>query len=382
MLGTVAFLLALQEKPLTPTTLPGLRREAGSAEASESLAGRVRRWFGTGIATGSQTRTEGTTVAWAVESDERPEVRAEGRKAIRFDRISKTKVWVATAKLKDAEAYSFTVVAKDRTLGTGFVEVYTPEPETKPMDGVPKGTLRAMPRHTSAILNGASRDWWVYTPPGLAPGEEAALMVFQDGQGPKDWVPTVFDNLIAKNEMPKTVAVFLPPGTFSDGRSNRSFEYDTLSDAYVRFLLEEVLPTVEKDQKVSHDPAKRAICGISSGGICSFTAAWQRPDSFGRVVSFIGSFTDIASGPSLIAGGHNYPALIRKSDAKPIRVYLQDGRNDLDNVHGNWPLANQGMAAALAFKKYDYRFDLANGNHSDKYERAHLPSVLRWVWRS
>ena len=381
MLGTVAFLLAFQEKPLTPSTLPQLRRGANSPKASDALAARVRKWFGTSIATGAVPRTEGTNVAWAVESDERPELRAEGRKTVRFDRIGKTSVWVATARLKDAEAYPYTVFVKEKTLGTGFVEVYVPEPETRPMEGVPKGLLRAMPRHTSAIFDGASRDWWFYTPPGLATGEEAALMVFQDGQGPKDWVPTVFDNLIAKGEMPKTVAVFLPPGTFSDGRSNRSFEYDTLSDAYARFLLEEVLPAVEKDIKVSHDPAKRAICGISSGGICSFTAAWQRPDSFGKVVSFIGSFTDIASGPTLIAGGHNYPALIRKSDAKPIRVYLQDGRNDLDNVHGNWPLANQQMAAALAFKKYDYRFDFANGNHSDRYERAHFPSILRWVWR-
>ena len=96
---------------------------------------------------------------------------------------------------------------------------------------------------------------------------------------------------------------------------------------------------------------------------------------------FGSGFTDIASGPTLVAGGHNYPALIRKTDAKPIRVYLQDGRNDLDNVHGNWPLANQTMAAALKFKAYDYRFDYGNGNHSDRYQRAHFPSVLRWAWR-
>ncbi len=381
MLGTVALLFALQEKPLTATSLPTLRREARDAAAQDALAARVRRWFGKSVTTGAETRSEGTTAVWAVESDIDPVVKAEERKDLRLERIGHTNVWTATEKLGDGEAFPYTVQAGGKTLGSGFVEVYDPEPETRPRPDVAKGTLKAMPKHTSAIFDGATRDWWVYTPPGLTVGETAALMVFQDGQGPKDWVPTVFDNLIAKGEMPKTIAVFLPPGTLPVGRSDRSFEYDTLSDRYVRFLLEEILPIVEKDQKLTSDPSKRAICGISSGGICAFSAAWYRPDSFGKVLSCIGSFTDIASGPTLIEGGHNYPALIRKSDAKPIRVYLQDGRNDLDNVHGNWPLANQSMAAALKFKGYDYRFDFANGNHSDRYERAHLPSILRWLWR-
>jgi len=382
MLGAVALILSLlQEKPLTVQSFPELCREAQSDEERSALAERVRKWFGKAITTGAETRSDATQVVWAVESETRPEVRAEGKKSLRLDRIGKTNVWTGSRKLDDGEAYFYTVNADGKELGKGFVEVYVPEPEMKAVEGTPKGVLTQMPKHTSAIFNGASRDWWVYTPPGLAIGEEAALMVFQDGQGPKNWVPTVFDNLIAKGDMPKTVAVFLPPGTFSDGRSDRSFEYDTLSDSYVRFLLEEILPIVEKGQKLSADPAKRAICGISSGGICSFTAAWQRPDQFSKVLSCIGSFTDIASGPTKIAGGHNYPALIRKTDAKPIRVYLQDGRNDLDNEHGNWPLANQTMAAALAFKKYDYRFDYANGNHSDRYQRAHMPSILRWLWR-
>ena len=374
-------LVALQERPLTAATLPSLRRQARGDAAQEALAARVRRWFGKSIATGSEARTEGTTVAWAVEGDARPLVRAEGRPDLRLDRIGRTNVWVASETLKDGEAFPYAMIAGEKALGKGFVEVYDAEPETKPLPGVPTGTLRAMPRHVSALFNGAARDWWVYTPPGLAPDEAAALMVFQDGQGPKDWVPTVFDNLLARGEMPKTVAVFLPPGTLPDGRSDRSFEYDTLSDRYARFLLEEILPIVAREQRLSTDPARRAICGVSSGGICAFSAAWNRPDAFGKVLSCIGSFTDIAGGPTGIEGGHNYPPLIRRTEAKPIRVYLQDGRNDLDNQFGNWPLANQGVAAALRFKNYDVRFDLANGNHSDRYERAHLPSILRWLWR-
>src|SRR5204862_1598292 len=141
----------------------------------------------------------------------------------------------------------------------------------------------------------------------------AAVMVFQDGSGYKDYVPTVFDNLIAKRDMPATVGIFIQPGVFKEGgRANRSFEYDTLSDEYARFLLEEILPEVEKTVKLRHDAQSRAISGISSGGICAWTVAWQRPNEFSKVLSWVGSFADIASGPTLIAGGHNYPFLIRQ----------------------------------------------------------------------
>ena len=150
---------------------------------------------------------------------------------------------------------------------------------------------------------------------------------------------------------------------FKDGgRANRSFEYDTLSDQYARFLLEEILPEVEKTVKLRHDAASRAIAGASSGGICAFTVAWERPDQFSKVLSWIGSFTNIASGPTVREGGHNYEALVRKTPKKPIRVFLQDGANDLDNANGNWPLANQTLAKSLAFAGYDYRFEFGQGS--------------------
>jgi enterochelin esterase family protein len=138
--------------------------------------------------------------------------------------------------------------------------------------------------------------------------------------------------------------------------------------------LEEILPEVSKSYKVSSNPAERAICGMSSGGICSFTVAWEHPEAFGTVLSHIGSFTNIR-------GGHVYPALIRKTERKPIRVFLQDGSNDLDNAHGNWPLANQEMAAALKFAKYDYKFEFGDGAHNGKHGGAILPDSLRWLWR-
>jgi enterochelin esterase-like enzyme len=156
--------------------------------------------------------------------------------------------------------------------------------------------------------------------------------------------------------------------------SNRSFEYDSMSDQYARFLIDELLPEVAKKYPFTANPEGHAICGESSGGICSFTAAWERPDFFRKVVSHIGSFTNIR-------GGHVYPALIRQSAKRPIRVFLQDGSNDLDNPYGNWPLANQEMAAALKFRGYDYRFEFGDGGHTAKHGGALLPDTLRWLWR-
>jgi enterochelin esterase family protein len=221
-------------------------------------------------------------------------------------------------------------------------------------------------------------------PPQYDEKKPACVMVFQDGDGYRDpkrdfRAPTVFDNLIHKKEMPVTIGIFINPGNFpgeagKKGKSNRSFEYDTLSDQYARFLEKEILPEVGKKYNLRKDADGRAICGISSGGICAFTVAWQRPDLFSKVLSHVGSFTNIR-------GGDVYPGIIRKTTKKPIRVFLQDGAGDLDNEHGNWPLANQSMAAALKFKGYDYRFEYGDGGHNGKHGGAILPDSLRWLWR-
>ncbi len=186
-------------------------------------------------------------------------------------------------------------------------------------------------------------------------------------------MPIVFDNLIHKKEMPVTIGIFINPGNVPPPipakrtASNRSFEYDTLSDQYAQFLEKEILPEVGKEYNLRKDAAGRGICGISSGGICAFTAAWERPDLFSKVLSHVGSFTNIR-------GGDVYPGLIRKTEKKPIRVFLQDGSNDLDNLHGNWPLANQQMAAALKFMKYDYKFVFGDGGHNGKHGGRFCPN--------
>jgi enterochelin esterase family protein len=262
---------------------------------------------------------------------------------------------------------------------------YKPGPDSEPQ-AVPHGDVRQASFATSQVFPGTTRDYWVYVPKQYDAAKPACLMVFFDGAGfmRKDGafrVPVVFDNLIARKEMPVTIAVGINPGMIPPAlptakpRNNRSFEYDSLGDANARFLLEELLPEATKGLNVTTDPAGRAICGNSSGGIAAFTVAWERPDAFRKVVSHIGSFTNIR-------GGHVYPAQIRKTKpAKPLRVFMQDGRNDLDNLHGNWPLANQDMAAALKFAGYDHMFVLGEGGHSGKHGGAIFPDTLRWLWR-
>ncbi len=257
-------------------------------------------------------------------------------------------------------------------------------PDSQRKEGVPRGTVTKHRWETSNVFPGTVRDYWVYVPAQYKADQPAAVMVFQDGGSyvseERDFrVPVVFDNLIHDETMPVTIGVFINPGEYPAGegrrpRSNRSFEYDSLSDLYVRFLLEEILPEVGKQYNLRTDAAGRAIGGISSGGICAFTAAWERPDAFGKVLSHVGSFTNIR-------GGHNYAALVRKSETKPIRVYLQDGSGDLDNNHGNWPLANQELAAALKFKGYDHQLVFGDGGHNGKHGGAVLPEALRWLWR-
>jgi enterochelin esterase family protein len=267
------------------------------------------------------------------------------------------------------------------------IDDYQLGPDSQVRPDVPHGDVTQHQFTESKVYPGTTRDYWVYVPKQYDRATPANLMVFCDGGGfvKVDGgfrVPVVFDNLIARQEMPVTIAVLINPGVVpaaeagQEPRKNRSFEYDSLGDAHARFLLDELLPVATKGLNISADPKKRAICGNSSGGICAFTVAWERPDSFGRVVSHIGSFTNIR-------GGYVYPALIRKTKEgpKPIRIFLQDGANDLDNLHGNWPLANQDMAAALKFAGYDYKFVFGDGRHSGKHGGAIFPDTLRWLWR-
>ncbi len=260
----------------------------------------------------------------------------------------------------------------------------TPDSERQP--GVPRGRIVHF-EHTSQIFPGTQRGVWVYVPAQYNGDEPAALMVFQDGgrmhniEGVNAWrTPIVLDNLIHQGAMPVTIGVFVDPGILpgrkADQREryNRSYEYDGLGDRYARLLIEEVLPEIARRYNLSDDPNLRGIGGSSSGGIAAFTAAWERPDAFRRVLMFVGSFTNLR-------GGDAYPGLIRKMEPKPLRVFMQDGVNDLDIYSGSWWIANQDVAAALEFAGYDAKFVKGEEGHNNKHGRALMPEALRWLWR-
>ncbi|MGH7944066.1 MAG: SMP-30/gluconolactonase/LRE family protein [Opitutaceae bacterium] len=261
-------------------------------------------------------------------------------------------------------------------------------PDHEVQAGVPQGTVKTMPAWQSKLFPDTTRAWFIYVPAQYKPDGSAALMVFQDGQNyinlKGNWrVPTLFDNLIARGEMPVTIAVFVNPGhdpsrgqpKSATAGSNRSLEYNSLGDRYTRFLLEEILPEVRKQYPFSPDPELHAIAGSSSGAIAAFTTAWERPDQFRKVLSTVGSFVNLR-------GGYDYPALIRKTERKPIRVFLQDSTGDNDNPFGHWPTANQHLHAALKYMGYDVRFDFAEGyGHNSHHGGSIFPDALRWLWR-
>ena len=261
--------------------------------------------------------------------------------------------------------------------------LYKLGPQSQRQDNVPKGTVT---KYTwESKLYGNFRDYYVYVPAQYDSAKPAALMIFQDGHAyvkeDGDFrVPIVFDNLIYKKEMPVTIGLFINPGHATKdypeslfSSSNRSDEYDELSDRYVNFLTEELIPSLKRRYNISDNPKMHAIGGLSSGAICAFTAAWQRPDYFHKVLSHIGSFANIK-------GGDVYPGLIRRNAKKDIKIFMQDGSNDLNNIYGDWWLSNLQMESSFKFKSYEYKFEKGTGTHSGKHGGSILPESLKWLW--
>lgn len=263
---------------------------------------------------------------------------------------------------------------------------YTPGPDSKPQEGVPKGEVMKFTFDKSKIFPGTWREYWVYVPAQYTPDKPACVYVNQDGV--QYQAPVVFDNLIHKKEMPITIGVFVMHGRVlaenqekALDRFNRSYEYDELGDNYARFILDEILPEVETKKtsdgrpiRLSKNGNDRAIGGSSSGAICAFTAAWERPDAFSRVFSSIGTYVGLR-------GGQDYPTLIRKLEPKPIRIFLQDGSNDLNNYGGDWWMANQTMERALTFSGYEVNHVWGEGAHNGQHATAIFPDAMRWLWK-
>jgi enterochelin esterase family protein len=277
--------------------------------------------------------------------------------------------------------------------------------------GVPAGTLSPRLTLTSRIYDGMVSNYWIYVPAQYDPKKPAALMVFQDGSGyaRRDGdhpALNVFDNLIAQGKIPVMIAIFTDPGdisaspgtptyNFVDAYSKkwsrtlkdsmRSTEYDTVSGHYPRFLRDELIPAVAARYNLRTDAYSHAITGLSSGGICSFNAAWQMPDLFSRVITWIGSFTAIQwhEDPAVPDGGQDYPEKILREPHRNLRVWIQDGANDQENPrYGSWPTANIRMANALHLAGYDSHFSFGVGPHSAKEGGAEFPQEMIWLWRN
>ena len=289
---------------------------------------------------------------------------------------------------------------------------YPLTPDSLPQDGVPKGRLEGPFEFRSQIIANTVRQYWIYVPAQYTGETPANVLVFQDGARAINptgalRVPQVLENLVFRKDIPVTIGIFITPGQRGDvfpdnvgtgNPNNRAQEYDAVDDTYARFLINELLPQIGKTYRLTTDPARRAIGGTSSGAICAFTVAWHRPDAFRNVISAIGSYVSIGYRPATAdqpakSGGEIYPTWIRRMPIKPLRIFLQDGSNDLDNNWGNWFLANQQMLKAFEFAnrtadtrkdtgpRYDVRHEWGDGAHSDNHLGALLPDVLRWMFR-
>ncbi len=282
------------------------------------------------------------------------------------------------------------------------------------MPGVPQGTLSGKIEHVSKIYEGMKSEYWIYVPAQYSATTPAALMIFQDGEGyarrpeqagSDNGILNVIDNLIAEKKIPVMICVFINPGDITDAPGTETYKgikahadrvkrtlkdatrstlYDTVSDRYDKYLRDEILADVGAKYNLRKDAYSRAITGLSSGGICAFNAAWQMPDQFSRVISWIGSFTAIQwrERPDIVDGGQDYPEKVRREEHRNIRVWLQDGANDLEIPNwGSWPLANLKMANALKAMNYDFHLSFGKGTHNPSHGAAEFPEEMVWLWR-
>src|SRR5262245_25165297 len=270
--------------------------------------------------------------------------------------------------------------------------------DSKPMDGVPKGRIDGPKVIQSEVFPGTQHTYWVYVPAQYDPAQPTALMIFNDGQAFKNepgdvQAHHVMDNLIYRREIPVMLGVFINPGrrpdqpeptpqNWGDRDTNRPEEYNALNDKYPRVIVDELLPALRKEYNVTTNPELCGIGGASSGGIAALTVAWHRPNHFRKVFTFVGSFVNLGN-----RGAHTYPDLVLQSEKKPIRVFLQDGRNDNRGGRGadpnerDWFYQNVRLAEALTKKGYDVNYTWGIGNHGQKQGGAILPDILRWLWR-
>lgn len=320
---------------------------------------------------------------WAVAADKGPSLQINNEAPIAAFQAGS--LWVVQSRLNTGTAYSYTWLVDGKPIGgANNLPAFGPDSYARP--GVPQGKLTGPIEVPSQIYPGVKANVWFYVPAqwdGMTP---LAVQVWGDGHqfmGPRPgpWrILETLDNLTVQKRIPLMVNIFIQPGTGPE-RVERSIEYDTVSDTYLRRLQDEILPVVARSVKMRSDGYSRAIQGLSSGAIMAFNAAFTKPDAFSRVLSWIGSYTAIRRSAGHPEGGAEYPTIVRRETKRNIRVWLQDGSQDLDVQPGNWPVANIAMANALKFKGYDYHFSFGVGEHNNAQGAAELPDSMTWLWR-
>ena len=325
----------------------------------------------------------GQDFLFAVESAAPATVAIDYQPPVAMKNVPGTNLWYKLATLRLGTTHNYAYAANGKSLGGYEVAGYNPD--SYPLPGVARGKLSEMKTLASKIYPGMSANYWVYVNPGADMTNGAPLMVWQDGEtivGGQDLarlrLQIVSDNLVAKKLIPPMVHVLIQPGT----NNMRSVEYDTVSDTYGKYVLEEILPEVEKTYKVRPDAYSRAIAGASSGAICAFNVAWYYPGQFSRVLSHIGSYVALQYHPEKNQeGGYIVAHRVRRDPKKNLRVWLSDGNNDQEGNGGSWPLNNIQLANSLKLKGYDFHFRFGESIHAIAQGAMDLPESLTWLWR-
>jgi enterochelin esterase-like enzyme len=331
----------------------------------------------------------GQEFLFAVESDKPASVSIDKQPAVPMQPVPGSKYWYKLMTLRLGTTHNYNYIADGRSIGTYDVAGYNPD--SYPAPAVRGGVLSEKKTHTSQVYPGMTANYWIYANAGVDPSRAAPLMVWQDGEtivGNNDLLrlrlQIVSENLVQKKLIPPMVHVLIAPGSGGEaqGTRMRSIQYDTVSDRYSKYLLQEILPEVEKTYKLRPDAYSRAIAGASSGAICAFNVAWYRPDQFSRVLSHIGSYVPLQWRPELNQdGGYIVSHRVRRDPRKNMRVWLSDGMDDNEGNGGSWPLNNILLANSLKLKGYDFHFRYGEGMHAIAQGALDLPESLTWLWR-
>ncbi|MEP6714966.1 MAG: alpha/beta hydrolase-fold protein [Terriglobia bacterium] len=415
---------------VTARSLTDLSKKPNAPEFKDAL---VKALTDRALDGGTAWMGEGPDFIWAVRTPgANPSLEVDGKPRPAMKKIAGTDIWFATGTVTPVgKLHFFEYKVNGRHFGGSAQQAANPDtmkttefpafgPDSYSHPGVPQGRLSEKLTFTSKIYEGMTNDYWVYVPAQYDPATPAALMVWQDGQmynerdKPTNRTLDVLDNLTAQKKIPVMIGVFISPGTLSNPESEmyktmtagrggkgggrggrgapaagagprpvalRSVQYDTVDDRYAKYLRDELLPEVYKNYNIRRDAYSRAITGLSSGGICALNVAWQQPDQFSRVITWIGSYTSIQWHSNQLDGGEAFPPKVRREQKRNIRIWLQDGSNDLENNFGSWPLQAIQMANSFKMKDYDFHFSFGGGTHNPSQGSAEFPAEMIWLWR-